>query len=98
MPNQSSNIRRETGLSNEDTKEIKVFMASFNDAIRCSQEIAQKDTSTDHFKTYLKLLLDARRKNSELIMIDKEGDVIASKDLPTSTIFGLMKFSQQKHE
>ena len=92
MPNHSNNIRKESGLSNDDTKEIKVFMASFNDAIRCSQEIAQKDTSSDHFKNYLKLLLDARK--NKMILIDKNSDVIASNDLPTSTIFGLMKFSQ----
>ena len=98
MPNQSNNIRRETGLTSEDTKQIKIFMSSFNDAIRCSQEIAQKDTSTDHFKNYLKLLIDARKKQNPLLMIDKDGYVISSRDLPTSTIFGLMKFSQQKHE
>ena len=60
----SNNLRREAGLSNVDVCNIKIFMRSYNDAIRCSQEIAQKDTSVDHYKNYLKLLVNAyKRKN-----------------------------------
>ena len=93
MSHQSSNnLRKESGLSNEDVSQIKIFMSSYNDAIKCSQEIAQKDTSVDHYKNYLKVVLDARATKS--IMIDSESQVIATTDLPASTTFSLMKFSQ----
>jgi len=50
-------LRPETGLKEDDIYGIKVFMRSYNDAIRCSNEIAQKDTSVDHYKSYIKLLV-----------------------------------------
>ena len=31
------------------------------------------------------------------MMIDADGQVVSSPDLPTSSIYGLMKFSQMKH-
>ena len=58
-------LRPESGLNDEDTYNIRVFMRSINDAVRCSQEIAQKDTSTDQYKQYLRILL-ASQKNLDV--------------------------------
>jgi hypothetical protein len=33
-------LNRETGLTDDDSFGIKVFMLSLNDAVRCSNEIA----------------------------------------------------------
>jgi hypothetical protein len=80
----------------EDVRGIKVFMRSFNDAIYCSKEIAEKDTSTDHYKNYIKVLVSGLRYNK--VLIDSESRVMASKDEPTAQTFGLMKFAQTKHQ
>lgn len=66
-------------------------MLSLNDAIRCSNEIAQKDTSSDHYKNYVKLLAESLRQNQ--IMVDKDSRVIASTNLAAAQTFSLMKFA-----
>ena len=53
------NLRPETGFSVEDTYNIKVFMRSYNDALGVSQEVAEKDSSVDHYKSYIKLLINS---------------------------------------
>ena len=53
----SYKLKPDTGLTQDNTFNIKVFMRTYNDAIRCSNEIAQKDTAVDHYKTYIKVLV-----------------------------------------
>lgn len=87
-------ILPQTGLSNNEVHDIKVFMKSYNDAINCSKEIAQKDTSTDHYKNYIKLIISSVKQNN--ILIDSDFKIFGSQSPETST-YAIMKFAQQKH-
>ena len=66
-------------------------MRSYNDAIRCSQEIAQKDTSVDHYKNYIKVLIGSLRDKS--VLIDADNKVMASSNSPASATYSLLKFA-----
>ena len=57
----NNKVSPKSGLNCDDIVNIKVFMRSYNDALRCSQEIAQKDTSVDHYKDYMKVLIRAAK-------------------------------------
>ena len=46
-------------------------MRTYNDAIKCSREIADKDTAVDHYKNYIKVMVNSIRYNH--IMIDPNG-------------------------
>ena len=84
-------ILPQTGLSNDDCHDIKVLMKTYNDAIKCSEEIAQKDTSTDHYKNYLKLIIHAVKMNR--IMIDSENKLFGSKHAPEANTYAIMKYA-----
>ena len=88
-------LRPDTGLTDADVLGIKVFMRSYNDAIKCSNEIAQKDTATDHYKNYIKVLVTSLKQN--MVMIDVNSQVMASSNLTAAHTLGLMKFAQVKH-
>ena len=67
----SNKITPDSGLNSDDVRNIKVIMRSLNDAIKCSEEIAQKDTSTDHYKDYLRVLVESiKKKNVSVILTD----------------------------
>ena len=66
-------------------------MRTQNDAIRCSREIAEKDTAVDHYKNYIKVLANSIRYNQ--MMIDDDGKVLAQKNLAAAQTYGLLKFS-----
>ena len=91
----SFKLKPDTGLNNDNTYDIKVFMRTYNDAIRCSNEIAQKDTAVDHYKNYIRLLVNGLKKKQ--IMIDSDNKVMGSYNLAVSETYSLMKFAQSKH-
>ena len=70
-------------------------MRTYNDAIRCSQEIAQKDTAVDHYKNYIKVLVRSLKVNS--MMIDSRGKVLSTTEPASGQTFSLLKFAQSKH-
>ena len=70
-------------------------MRTLNDAVRCSKEIADKDTASDHYRNYIRVLVNSIRYNH--VMLDPNGQVLASRNLASSNTYGLLCFSQLKH-
>ena len=64
----SYKVKGDSGLSDADVFDIKVLMRSYTDAVRCTQEIAQKDTSTNHYKEYLKSIFNAVEEDTVSVL------------------------------
>lgn len=55
--------RRSSGLDDNDIMNIKVFLRSYNDAMDCAELMAKKDSASDHYKLYVKTILDALKQD-----------------------------------
>ena len=59
--------KTETGvLLDSDVMNVKVFLRTYNDAIECAQQIATRESSRDHYKSYIKSLITAMKKDQVL--------------------------------
>ena len=75
----SLKLKRETGLADDDVQAARIFMRSLNQAIRCTEEIAQRDYSTDHYKDYMKVLM--RSLQAKNLFVDKDQKVVGGDRL-----------------
>jgi hypothetical protein len=50
-------------LLGSDIMNVKVFLRTYNDAIDCAQQIASRESSRDHYKSYIKTLITALKKD-----------------------------------
>ena len=62
------NVRKESGLIDNDLFEAKVFLRSLNDAFDCAKDNSMKQTAKIHFKDYMRTLMRAMKTNR--IMLD----------------------------
>lgn len=46
-------------LYDQEVANIKVFLRTYNDAIDCAQQIAGRESQRDHYKTYVKTLINS---------------------------------------
>ena len=51
-------------------------MRTFNDALGCAKDIAEREAGRAHYKDYVRLLVKASRE--ERIVIDSENNLVAS--------------------
>jgi hypothetical protein len=68
--------RRTSGLSEKDSLDAKVFMRTFNDALGCAKDIAEREAGRAHYKDYVRLLVKASRESR--IVLDTNGDLVSS--------------------
>ena len=88
-------MKLECGLADEDVKNIKIFMRSFTDAIRCTEEIAHRDHKTQGYREHMGLLLSSLKDNK--MMIDQDSKVVMSTFPEASEAYSMMKFVYQKY-
>jgi hypothetical protein len=68
--------RKTSGLSEKDTLDAKVFMRTFNDALGCAKDIAEREAGRAHYKDYVRLLVKASR--NERLVLDSDGELVAA--------------------
>ena len=69
-------VKKQSGLSDLDLYNAKVFLRSFNDALDCVKDNAMRQTAQAHYKDYISTLMRAMRQNR--IMIDKNDNVVGA--------------------
>lgn len=50
-------------LHDGDLMQIKVFLRTYNDAIDCAQHIAKRENQRDHYKSYVKTLIQSLKED-----------------------------------
>jgi len=60
---QGTNQTEKGVLLASDIMNLKVFLRTYNDAIDCAQQIASRESSRDHYKSYIKTLITALKKD-----------------------------------
>jgi len=89
----TTQARKTSGLSADDISDAKIFIRSFNDALDCTRDIAYREAGRNHYKEYVRVLISAMR--SDKLMLDKNGEIVASQDKSAANIYRLMKFSEE---
>ena len=51
--------RKTSGFQDQDIFNVKVFLRSYNDAIECAKQMATREAASDHYKDYIKTLIQA---------------------------------------
>ena len=85
--------RRTSGLTEQDSFDAKVFLRSFNDALSCAQEIAEREAARAQYKEYVRALITATKFDQQ-IAIDQEGRVVAAKNAQVASVYEVIKFTQ----
>ncbi len=56
-------VKANSGLNPNNLQDIKVFLRTYNDALECAQAVAMRDVQVRHYKSYIKTLIDAVKKD-----------------------------------
>ena len=83
--------RQSTGLTGEDVFNIKCTLRSLTDALVCAESIARTEAGKAQSKQNQTVILQGIK--SGLMSVDERGDVIASRDLTTMSLYNLMRLS-----
>ena len=76
--------RTTTGMSEDDVKNVKVYMRTFKDAIDCARDIADRESARTQYKHYVKMML---KKGGPHIVLDKDNNVVAARDNSLYRVF-----------
>ena len=86
-------VRRTSGLTQEDLLQTKIYMRTITDALQCAQSIAENDAAKTHYKEYMSQLINSLRNGP--MIVDNQGKVLSSVNNRTLMIYRLMTFSQE---
>ena len=84
--------RATSGLTEEDIKQTKIYMRTFNDAVNCTKDIAQKEAAKAHYKHYVKLMLDNQGPH---LILDKDKNVVSTSNMEVYQVFRQATFCRE---
>ena len=84
--------RKTSGMSDEDLRQTKIYMRTFQDAICCAKDIAERESARSHYKHYIKVML---QPNGPYLLLDKDINVVSTKNLDVYRIYRQAMFSKE---
>ena len=84
--------RRGSGFTDEDLFNTKVYLRSINDAANCLDDTKTREVAALHYRLNMKILSNALQES--LLVLDKDGEVVAGNNPDAMNTYNLMRFSR----